>query len=215
MPNANIKVMVVEQDDADPFNRAWLFNVGISEAFKYFSPHAQCYVTHDIDLFATPQVDYTWCDRPTQPCSELTCHNNGVPYLKNAGMSGAGLAVRLAEAERVHQQSRGVGRRGRRLVPQAATFRLALRKKPHPKAPQRAKRKVQVLYDHDHTKRHVDKQGYQTTLKKPSRMAKGSNEWTTDGLNTLTYNVTSRHYNKYKTLWIKVKHPTLSKTKAT
>ena len=179
MPNANIKVMVVEQDDADPFNRAWLFNVGISEAFKYF-PHAQCYVTHDIDLFATPQVDYTWCDRPTQPCSGADVPQQRRALLEKCRRSGAGPAVRLAEAERVHQQSRGVGRRGRRLVPQAATFRLALRKKPHPKAP-KGQRKVQVPSrprPHQTARRQTR---VPNNTEKLSRMAKGSNEWTTDG----------------------------------
>ena len=200
MPNANIKVMVVEQDDADPFNRAWLFNVGISEAFKYF-PHAQCYVTHDIDLFATPQVDYTWCDRPTQPCSELTCHNNGVPYLKNAGGVVQARPSDWLKLNGYTNKAVGWGGEDDDLFHRLRLSGLLFGKS-HIRRPP-GQRKVQVPSrprPHQTARRQTR---VPNNTEKLSRMAKGSNEWTTDGLNTLTYNVTSRHYNKYKTLWIK------------
>ena len=80
-----LHVVVVEQADVGYFRRGWLLNIGIAEARKRFVDDHVCVVTHDVDMIADLHVDYGWCDRPTQICSELSCFNDGVPYHTSAG----------------------------------------------------------------------------------------------------------------------------------
>ena len=82
---------IVEQDDQEPFNRAWLGNVGLTEIFQR-QPQTQCITFHDIDLipdtnpeFVKGPVWYHQCDRPTQIGSELSHFNWTVPYPESAG----------------------------------------------------------------------------------------------------------------------------------
>lgn len=81
-------LLVVEQDDAEPFNRAALGNVGILETLRLArESHTQvdCIVFHDVDLVPLPKVPYTTCAHPMQLGSELEHFNWKVPYAKSAG----------------------------------------------------------------------------------------------------------------------------------
>lgn len=81
-------LLVVEQDDNNPFNRAALGNVGILETMQLArNSHTQvdCIVFHDVDLVPLPRVPYTTCARPTQLGSELEHFDWKVPYDQSAG----------------------------------------------------------------------------------------------------------------------------------
>ena len=77
----------MEQDNNEAFNRGWLLNVGIKKGI-YFGKVFDCIVTSDVDIFGN--VDYSWCDKPTQICSEMECWNDSVPYEKNTPLSQLG-----------------------------------------------------------------------------------------------------------------------------
>ena len=79
----HFRVLIVNQDDNEPFNRAWLANVGFAEAMKI--REWDCVVLHDVDLVPQPGVPYTRCDWPVQLGSELEHFNWGVPYGASAG----------------------------------------------------------------------------------------------------------------------------------
>jgi hypothetical protein len=81
---------VIEQHDDEPFNRAWLTNVGLAEIFKA-EPTTECITLHDIDLIPDNSTRvkgpawYDKCNRPTQIGSELERWNWTMPYHKSAG----------------------------------------------------------------------------------------------------------------------------------
>ena len=67
-PCDSMWVYVIEQDDALPFRRAALCNVGIKEVLA--AAHKKhvivdCIVFHDVDLVPDPGVPYTTCTHPT------------------------------------------------------------------------------------------------------------------------------------------------------
>ena len=81
-------LLVVEQNNNEPFNRAALANVGILEvhnAAKILKLRIDCIVFHDVDLLPLYGVDYTSCAVPTQLGSELQHFQWSVPYKKSAG----------------------------------------------------------------------------------------------------------------------------------
>eukprot|EP00797_Seminavis_robusta_P037085 Sro969_g226140.3 (629) ;mRNA; f:2194-4081 len=80
-PHAHFTLWVIEQDDQELFNRAWLANVGLREIVKQ-DPTTSCVVFHDVDLVPnmTSHVPYTTCQYPTQLGSELQNFNWTVPY---------------------------------------------------------------------------------------------------------------------------------------
>ena len=84
-PNDSFTLWIVEQGDERLFNRAWLGNVGITEAIRAES-RTQCIIFHDVDL--VPECDgvpYNRCRLPTQLGSELEHFNWGVPYPTSFG----------------------------------------------------------------------------------------------------------------------------------
>ena len=80
-PHAEFTLWVIEQDDAELFNRAWLANVGLREIVSQ-APNTSCVIFHDVDLVPnmTSHVPYTTCQFPTQLGSELQHFNWTVPY---------------------------------------------------------------------------------------------------------------------------------------
>ena len=85
-PHATFDLWIIEQDDIDLFNRAWLANVGLREIVKA-SPTTSCVIFHDVDLVPnmTSHVPYTTCQWPIQLGSELQHFNWSVPYPAYAG----------------------------------------------------------------------------------------------------------------------------------
>ena len=87
-PDKQFSIWIVEQDDNDLFNRAWLGNVGITEIIKH-QPNTHCIIFHDVDLIpnasTTNMVPYPKCDLPIQLGSELEHFNWTVPYPTSFG----------------------------------------------------------------------------------------------------------------------------------
>jgi len=217
-PDWNLHVFVVEQGNTEPFNRAWLFNVGIDEVRKRgFGPDT-CIVTSDIDMLASQSIDYAWCDRPTQICSELSCWNGGVAYHTYSGG--------VVQASRKHWEqingftNRAIGWGGeddelyhrfrQNGLLEATTFfqipffspKNALRR------PAKGMGKCTCLHDSDHTKRTRDQAGYRSIVAQISRLASGSKEWETDGLSSLSYRTIREWTDNFGTEWFKVDYGT-------
>ena len=200
--NWTIHTLLVEQFDNNPFRRAWLMNIGIAEAKKRFKDDDICVVTHDVDMIADAKVDYGWCDRPTQICSELSCFNGKVPYQASAGgvvqaslkdwyaINGfTNVAIGWGgEDDDLHHRFRING----------LLAGNALRRPP------KGHGMCHCMHDTDHTKRVRDNRGYNVILSKIKRMKSGSGEWKTDGLNSLKYYVSEEVVDSYGTIHLKV-----------
>jgi len=80
-PHASFTLWIIEQDDAELFNRAWLANVGLRQIVEH-APQTSCVIFHDVDLVPnmTSHVPYTTCQYPIQLGSELQHFNWTVPY---------------------------------------------------------------------------------------------------------------------------------------
>ena len=85
-PHAKFTLWIIEQDDAELFNRAWLANVGLRQIVQQ-APRTSCVIFHDVDLVPniTSHVPYTTCQYPTQLGSELQHFNWSVPYPSYCG----------------------------------------------------------------------------------------------------------------------------------
>ncbi len=179
-----IDVYVVEQANKDHFNRGWLLNVGLKEA-KSRNVAYDCVITSDVDIFG--DVDYSWCDRPTHICSEMSCHGNSVPYVTNAG---GVLTAKLSDWEKINgYTNKGIGWGGEdddlfhRFRQANLLTGKALRR------PAKGKGKCDCLHDKDHTERVRHKGSYSKILMQIRRMSGSSKEWKVDGLNNVKYSV--------------------------
>ena len=85
-PHATFTLWIIEQDDIELFNRAWLANVGLREIVKT-QPTTSCVIFHDVDLVPnmTSHVPYTTCQWPMQLGSRVQHFNWSVPYPAYAG----------------------------------------------------------------------------------------------------------------------------------
>ena len=195
-------IYVIEQDNNQPFNRAWLMNVGIAEAMKQY-PSASCIVTHDVDLFAEQIGNYEWCDKPTQVCSELSCWNGKVPYHQSAGGVVQATPHDWKAINGYTNNAVGWGGEDDDLYHR---FRMAglLAQTKALRRPAKGKGKCRCLHDSDHTKREKDKSGYNQIVAQLDRMSRGSTEWKSDGLNSLIYAIQAQHVDTHGTHWLKV-----------
>jgi GR25 family glycosyltransferase involved in LPS biosynthesis len=205
-PDWDIHKILVEQANDEPFQRAWLLNIGISEAKRRFGNATACVVTHDIDMFADEKVDYSWCDRPTQICSELSCYNWKIPYKNSAGGVVQANMGHWYKINGFTNNGKGWGGEDDDLHHR---FRINGLLDPNTRAlrrPVKGYGRCTCMHDEDHTKRVRDNKGYVDILKKLGRMSRGSDEWKTDGLNSLKYYITSEHRDMFDTIHLKVHH---------
>jgi hypothetical protein len=200
--NWRLHTILVEQLDSKPFRRAWLMNIGIVEAKRRFVDDSICVVTHDVDMLVESKVDYGWCDMPTQICSELSCFNGGVPYTQSAGgVVQASIKVWYT-INGFTNTAIGWGGEDDDLHHRFRINRLL--KGGHLRRPAKGFGKCHCIHDKDHTKRVRDKKGYKDIVSKIRRMNGGSNEWKTDGLNSLKYYISEESKDKYGTIHLKV-----------
>jgi predicted glycosyltransferase involved in capsule biosynthesis len=68
-------IIIVEQADDKPFNRAKLLNIG----FKESDTDSNYFAFHDVDMLPLDS-DYTYPDGPTHLASEVEQFNWGLPY---------------------------------------------------------------------------------------------------------------------------------------
>ena len=201
--NWHIHTILVEQYDKSPFRRSWLLNIGIAEAKIRFKDDKTCVVTHDVDMIADSKVDYGWCDRPTQICSELSCFNGGVPY---ANSGGGVVQASLKDWYTINGFTNIAIGWGGEDDDLHHRFRLTgLLTGGHLRRPSKGFGKCHCMHDEDHTKRVRDSKSYKEIVSKIKRMSFGSNEWKTDGLNSLKYYISSEVVDKYGTIHLKVK----------
>lgn len=73
--NIDYGVLIVEQEDGKPFNRAKLLNVG----FAYTEAKYDYYCFHDVDMLAILS-DYSYCSNPTHLASEAEQFGYKLPY---------------------------------------------------------------------------------------------------------------------------------------
>ena len=200
--NWNLHTILVEQDDNEHFKRAWLLNVGITEASKRY-PTSSCIVTHDVDMIADSKVDYSWCEKPTQICSELSCFKNSVPYKNSAG---GVVQATLDDWKKINGFTNTAIGWGGEDDDLYHRFRMAnLLTHGTLRRPQKGMGKCHCMNDEHHTKRVQHGKGYRDIVSKIHRMQKNSEEWKHDGLNSIKYQITSESVDKYKTLHLKVR----------
>ena len=60
MQGLNYTILVVEQENGFPFNRAKLLNIGFVESLKLFSS-SDCFIFHDVDLLPTTTNNHYVC----------------------------------------------------------------------------------------------------------------------------------------------------------
>ena len=201
--NWRIHTILVEQDDKSPFRRSWLLNIGIVEAKKHVPGDNTCVVTHDVDMIVDSKVDYSWCDSPTQICSELSCFNGGVPYSTYAG---GVVQASLKDWYTINGFTNTAIGWGGEDDDLHIRFQVnGLLTDGHVRRPAKGFGKCHCMNDNDHTKRVRDEKGYSDIVAKISRMGHGSNEWKTDGLNSLQYHVSEESVDEYGTICLKVK----------
>jgi predicted glycosyltransferase involved in capsule biosynthesis len=68
-------ILIVEQEDGKPFNRAKLLNVG----FAYTEASYDYYCFHDVDMIPV-ESDYSYCNEPTHLASRAQQFGYRLPY---------------------------------------------------------------------------------------------------------------------------------------
>lgn len=193
----NITVYVIHQDDDNFFKRAWLINVGLELVAKRFADDT-CVVTHDVDMLPSPQIDYTWCDVPTQICSELSCFNHKIPYNTYAGGTIQATLKHWKQINGMTNRARGWGGEDDDLY-----YRLKANNYIPIRRPKYGHGKCTCLNDANHTKR-IKSDEYESIVRQIDRLSKGSDEWKTDGLNSLNFRKTSQYIDKWGSNWFGV-----------
>jgi len=78
------RIIIVEQNRENLFNRGKLFNIGFREMEQRYPAH--CYVFHDVDLIATNLNNvYACSNQPRHMSSALDAYQFQVPYARNFG----------------------------------------------------------------------------------------------------------------------------------
>ena len=175
----DFSIIVVEQANDKPFNRAWLLNVGITLV------PGGCIVTHDVDIIATDKSLYHQCHIPTQLCTDFSCRNK-------IGARNAGGVVMMSKRDWTKlngytNMAIGWGREDDDL---AQRLRIVFGMVPIHRPP-KGKGYCKCWTGKDHTKRIRDKKGFKRMGEKLKRMKHNSDEWKNDGLNSLRYSIIS------------------------
>ena len=69
------EILIIEQTDKKPFNRAKLLNIGVLHARK----ESEYFVFHDVD-FLPENIDYTYCNYPLKPLKYVFENNHYREY---------------------------------------------------------------------------------------------------------------------------------------
>jgi beta-1,4-galactosyltransferase 2 len=202
-------VWVVEQDNLEPFNRAWLGNVGLSLALNA-TVRFKCIVFHDVDLKPAEGVPYTSCEAPVQLSSELEHFNWGVPYATSAG---GVVSMRPEHWEQVNGFSNDYVGWGGEDDDLYHRIRMAGLLVASGSAIDRPKPGTGRFHTIDESKaNHPRAQSHEFYAKSTAilkDMASGSARWKTDGLNSVAYRVTKTEVRSRGVVWVHAKHPFL------
>lgn len=198
----NITVYVIEQNDKVYFRRGWLLNIGIQIASAHFVGNP-CIVTHDVDMLATNNVDYAMCGRPTQICSELSCHGNSVKYQTYTGGVVSATAQHWGLVNGFTNTAHGWGGEDDDLYYRFKMNNL-LENNRVIQRPVKGNGTCNCLHDADHTKRVKSDKHYVKIVDKLSRMREWSAEWKYDGLSDLKYNLLETRKDEFGSMWVVV-----------
>lgn len=77
-------IVIVEQEDGKPFNRAKLLNVGFAYNRLINGEPLDYYCFHDVDMLPQ-ESDYDYCDKPTHLASRAEQFGYRLPYEKYFG----------------------------------------------------------------------------------------------------------------------------------
>jgi hypothetical protein len=75
-PEWDVRVFVINQVDNKPFNRSWLYNIGILKSVA--EENASCIITHDVNVLLNDSIDYSMCSTPTAIWVESRCFQDRV-----------------------------------------------------------------------------------------------------------------------------------------
>jgi len=78
--NLSYRIIVIEQEQGKPFNRAKLFNVGVAESQKIKTGH-QCFILHDVDLVPLNAQNLYACSKlPLHLSAYIDTFRYNLPY---------------------------------------------------------------------------------------------------------------------------------------
>jgi len=205
--NLEITVYVIVQNDTHPFRRAWLMNIGIQIASAHFSENV-CIITHDVDMKASNAVDYTWCDRPTLMCAEISCFNHGIPYKLYAGGVVGATIQHWKRINGFTNTAYGWGAEDDDLYLRWKANNLDIAPGQGLRTAQKGRGVCDCSNRQDHTPRKKHMPTYKKLLQKIERMKRGSDEWKYDGLSDLHYHTDSVFKDEFGSTWVSVSSST-------
>jgi len=196
-PANKYHVVVVEQDDRDLFNRAWLFDAGLHLA-ELVVPNLRCAYCHDVDLLPLEGVSYAGCDVPIHLSSEMDHFKWGVAYKAN---SGGVFGARIEDWKSVNGMSVEYVGWGGEDDDLFERMRInGFTKDPwEPHRPPSGHGRFHANHAHNHV-RAAKPTGSRDDASTPfgvmyarlEELKRGSNRWKFDGLSSLRFNVTKR-----------------------
>ena len=180
-------IYIVEQDDAKPFNRAKLLNVGYLQA----DTDHDYFVFHDVDML--PQdVDYSYEENPTHLAAAASQFNYALPY---QGYFGGVTMFSRKSFERVNGYSNeywGWGAEDDDILWRCNLAKLQV---------QRKSPGIIKSLSHD---RVLSQEEYEKNINRIREMWDGKVNWQQDGINSCKYDVMDKNITPERTL-IKVR----------
>lgn len=80
LKNINYEILIIEQFDSNPFNRAKLLNIG----FDINKDKSEYFAFHDIDMLPI-EADYSFPEKPYHMATNASQFNNNLPYYNYYG----------------------------------------------------------------------------------------------------------------------------------
>jgi len=184
------EILIVNQDDHKPFNRAWLTNVGL----KYNQHNATCIVQHDVDRVPKPFVNYASCSKPTQLNSENRQWGWGLPYERYTGGVISMTPIHWEQINGMSNEFEGYGGEDDDLYHRLRLNGLLFEKLIN--RPRKGNGKYYELDMAEHTPRVRIPYAQDRMKKILKEMSKNDTErWKLDGLRQVQYKITSKFKN--------------------
>lgn len=214
------EIYIVEQFDAEAFNRGWNFNAGLAIATAHSSASPEiapsmdiglaCAAIQDIDYLPEAGVDYANCSVPTQLSAEIDRYDWKTPYLRSAGGIVAMSAAHWRKINGFGNDYFGWGgeddelfhrlRLNDLLFGDCYPFcgdgdkdigRLGLSIRRPVKG--RGRFSGKYMHSANHTKRVTDAKLYQANLGMVHEIESNGTRWKSDGLSNLAFRILSNH----------------------
>jgi hypothetical protein len=199
-PKSEFSLWIIEQNDDELFNRAWLTNVGVKEILAH-NPKTQCITLHDVDLVPDNNltsgvgiVPYDVCTLPTQLGSELQHFKWGVPYDESFGGVCSMHADHWLKINGMSNMYAGWGGEDDDLLHRIRVNGLTVGKRKLPNRPPKGHGIFRTISQAEihHPPKKINGDSYKMISKILDEMKRGSQRWKSDGLSDLFYFVDSR-----------------------